>query len=215
MTHLTEEERQRAAEGTLDARQQADVAAHLAACIECAGDVARLRALLARARAAPDAPGDIADQWPAIHARIERGKIVPLPGPAGSPRRRADWRAIGLAVAAAAAMVTIFVVSRPHANSPSGIAATPDGVVITAATDSTTAYREQIADLMSDLELRRGLLRTETSAAIDRELKECDVAIAELDSALKADPTNPALRQMLAASYRRKLGVLKQVGNAS
>ena len=214
MTHLTEEERQRAADSTLEARRP-DVAAHLAACSECAGDVARLRALLARARAAPDAPDDIADQWPAIRERIERGKIVPLPGSAGSTRRRADWRAIGLAIAAAAAMVTIFVVSRPHANSPSGIAASPDGVVITAASDSTTAYREQIADLMSDLELRRGLLRTETSAAIDRELKECDVAIAELDSALKADPTNPALRQMLAASYRRKLGVLKQVGNAS
>jgi anti-sigma factor RsiW len=214
MTHLTEEERQSAADGTLDARRQAAVQEHLAACDECSADVARLRTLLARARAAPDAPGDAADQWPAIRERIERGKIVPLPG-AATPRRGADWRQFGIAVAAAAAMVTIFVVSRPRANAPSGVAATPDTAVITAVTDSTTAYREQIADLMSDLELRRGLLRTETSTAIDRDLKECDAAIAELDSAIKADPANPALRQMLAASYRRKLDVLRRVGNAS
>jgi hypothetical protein len=214
MTHLTEEERQSAADGTLDARRQAAVQEHLAACDECSADVARLRTLLARARTAPDAPAGAADQWPAIRERIERGKIVPLPG-AATPRRGADWRQIGIAVAAAAAMVTIFVVARPRTLATVGPVGPAGGTGITAVADSTTLYREQIADLMSDLELRRGLLRTETSVAIDRELKECDVAIAELDSALKADPTNPALRQMLAASYRRKLDVLKRVGNAS
>jgi anti-sigma factor RsiW len=215
MTHLTEADRQTAADGTLDARRKAEVSAHLAECAECAADVARLRALLGRVRAEPPASGDEADEWPAIRARIEQGKIVPLPAVAGGPRRGADWRAIFAAVAAAAAMVAVFVLSRPHANAPSAGGATPDSVAITAAADSTTAYREQIADLMSDLELRRGLLRTETSTAIDRDLKECDAAIAELDSAIKADPANPALRQMLAASYRRKLDVLRRVGNAS
>ncbi len=149
------------------------------------------------------------DEWPAISARIERGKIVTLPN-AGHGR---SWKRY--AVAAAAAVIAAIAIARTRPAPQIAEHTAPDSAMLVAERDSASAYREQIADLMSDLELRRGLLRTETSAAIDRDLKECDVAIAELDSAIKADPNNPALRQMLAASYRRKLDVLKRVGNAS
>ncbi len=212
MNHLTESERQGAADGTLDARRLADMAAHLEACEECAADVARLRALIARAREGAPLRESVPDEWPAIRARIERGKVVALPG---TPAARRPWRWIVSGVAAAVLVVLTFAIGRRPSGDPGPLFAPPDSVAFTASADSANAYREQIADLMSDLELRRGLLRTETSAAIDRDLKECDVAIAELDSAIKADPNNPALRQMLAASYRRKLDVLKRVGNAS
>jgi hypothetical protein len=212
MNHLTESERQGAADGTLEARRAAEISSHLDVCAECAADVARLRSLIARAREAGSSQESAADEWPAIRARIELGKVVALPSAASAQR---PWRWIAAGVAAAVLIMLTFAIGRRPLGDPGPNDAPPDSVAFTAAADSANAYREQIADLMSDLELRRGLLRTETSAAIDRDLKECDVAIAELDSAIKADPNNPALRQMLAASYRRKLDVLKRVGNAS
>ena len=47
-THLTEEERQGAADGTLDADRLRDVEQHMLACDACARDVASLRLLMAR-----------------------------------------------------------------------------------------------------------------------------------------------------------------------
>jgi hypothetical protein len=88
-------------------------------------------------------------------------------------------------------------------------------VELTAISDSTKAYQEQIADLQADLQLTRAMMRTETASAIDRDLKICDQAIAELNEAAKRDPNNLAIRQLLADSYRRKLDVLKRVNNAS
>jgi len=37
-----------------------------------------------------------------------------------------------------------------------------------------------------------------------------DVAIAELKDAIARDPNNPALRQLLATSYRQKVELLKR-----
>jgi len=51
--------------------------------------------------------------------------------------------------------------------------------------------------------------------ALDRDLKVVDVAIAELKDAVARDPANPALRQLLAASYRQKVDLLKRASNAS
>jgi hypothetical protein len=51
--------------------------------------------------------------------------------------------------------------------------------------------------------------------AIDDDLKTVDLAIAELQAAVARDPRNPALRTMLASSYRQKVDVLKKISNAS
>src|SRR5205823_196499 len=64
-------------------------------------------------------------------------------------------------------------------------------------------------------ELQRALLRPETRASLDRDLRTVDVAIAELKDAVARDPNNPALRRLLASSYRQKIDLLKRVGNAS
>ena len=58
------------------------------------------------------------------------------------------------------------------------------------------------------------MLRPDTRAALDRDLRAVDVAIAELKAAIARDPNNPALRQLLASSYKQKVDLLKRVGNA-
>lgn len=75
--HLTEEERQGAADGTLDAERRLAAERHIAACAECARDVASLRALLDSVPA-PAASSDFDDLWPSIRSRIEASKVVPL-----------------------------------------------------------------------------------------------------------------------------------------
>jgi predicted Zn-dependent protease len=57
-------------------------------------------------------------------------------------------------------------------------------------------------------------MRPEARAAIDRNLHTVDVAIAELKDAIARDPRNPALRQLLATSYRQKVELLKRAKRA-
>jgi anti-sigma factor RsiW len=199
MKHLTEEERQDAADGSLDPTRLAVAEAHMTECTECREDVARLRALLARMR--ESAATSPADAWPELRARLERKKVTPL--------RYARW-----AVIAIAASLAMFFAWRGFSRAPSAERRDPQ-VELTAISDSTKAYQEQIADLQADLQLTRAMMRTETASAIDRDLKICDQAIAELNEAAKRDPNNLAIRQLLADSYRRKLDVLKRVNNAS
>ncbi len=51
--------------------------------------------------------------------------------------------------------------------------------------------------------------------ALDHDLRLIDAAIAEIQEALKQDPNNAALRQLLAASYRQTRDLLRLVDNAS
>jgi thioredoxin-like negative regulator of GroEL len=90
-----------------------------------------------------------------------------------------------------------------------------DTASLIAVADSAHAYEEEAQTLLNQLELRRSMLRPEAVVAIDHDLRIVDSAIAELKEAIARDPTNPALRRLLASSYRQKVDVLKRVGNAS
>jgi hypothetical protein len=50
--------------------------------------------------------------------------------------------------------------------------------------------------------------------SIDHDLRVIDGAIAELERAIERDPRNPALRALLAQSYKQKVDLLKRIGNA-
>jgi hypothetical protein len=223
--HLSEEERQCAADGTLDAADRARVDAHLGACRDCATDVARLTALMNRIDesrradfARPLAP-ELEGMWPLIRQQIQSAKVVALDShkAAGTSwRLRVDPWVIGVAasVAAVTALTVILVVPpivRPVATSS---AAAADST-LRFANDSIQSYREEADRLLDDLKLQRAQLAPETRAAIDDDLKTVDVAIAELQAAVARDPRNPTLRTMLASSYRQKVDVLKKISNAS
>jgi len=217
MTHLTEEERQNMADGSLSASARTAVDAHLAACPECAGDVQRIRTLLTLASAVASAeqyPEHHPEHsWLAIKARIDQGKLVSLPIPATVLRPRLRWQQAALGAAAAAIIIAAFLRTRTPTD-PAPVAVAP-AVDLTAASESTTAYREQVDELLADLKLRRAMLDPAVLSAADRDLRVVDQAIAELNTAITHDPANPGLRQMLAATYRRKLDILKRLDNAS
>jgi len=84
-----------------------------------------------------------------------------------------------------------------------------------AVVDSAHASEQEARILLDKLELRRAMLRPETAEALARDLHVVDVAIAELKEAVARDPNNPALRRLLATSYRQKVDLLKRVSDAS
>jgi len=215
--HLTEEERHGLADDSLPPDRRADAEAHLAMCAECAGDVARLHSLMARMTQLPDTvDAELDTLWPAIRSRIERGKVVSLGGEPAARRSRRRVRQAAIVAGVAAALVLAFTLgreTRPQANvvlTP-GLNTTP----IVSIADSSRAYQEEVQSLLEELELRRSTMRPATAASVDRDLRIIDGAIDELTDALERDPNNPALRQLLAASYRQKRDLLKQADNAS
>jgi anti-sigma factor RsiW len=213
--HLSEEERHALAEGSPLGARAFDVEEHLRECAACAADLRALETTVTRVRAAslPSAPAD--EMWPAIRSRIEQRKISPLAA-AKTPRRRTRWRWAAASVLAAA--VITIIVARPTNSSHSSIhvptdAGAPSPVV--PVVDSLQSYEVEARVLLNHLEVERAVMRPEAAAIIDRDLKVIDSAIDELQLAIANDPKNPALRQLLAESYRQKIELLKRAENAS
>jgi anti-sigma factor RsiW len=219
--HLSEDDRHRIADGTMDDERRAVVAAHLANCWNCKADVAHLTKALPELRhlSQPTAPLDAL--WPDIHERIERSKIVSLgtqPEVAPVlPQKRISWLWLAPAGVAAAVVIALFALpGRRSATERQTSAMIADtGAPLVSVVDSSYVYEREAQALLDKLELQRAMLRPDAAQTLDRDLHVVDVAIAELKDAVARDPANPALRQLLAASYRQKVDLLKRASNAS
>ena len=214
--HLTEEERQLLADDALDAVRRAEADGHLARCAECRDDVTRLRNITMRYKAAPGEAAPTDELWPSIRARIEEEKVVPL-GSTPSPRR--SWirarHLIAVGGVAAAAMLTVVLLRPSHRIVVDSTVAVSDTSALRLVSDSVKSYEDEARILLNRLELQRAMLRPEAAASIDRDLEVIDRAIEELQLAIQNDPRNPALRHLLAASYRQKVELLKRASDAS
>lgn len=218
--HLTEEERQTLADGTIAADREQAARAHLRDCAACADDVARLERLTMRARQSEHPATELADLWPGIRSRIEGSKVLKLSPESSAPgrtRARARWRIGTIGVLAAALVATVWLGVRlsPGRDSQAIAGARADtGAAIEFADDSVRAYKEEAQLLLDRLELTRSMLDPSAAAAIDKDLAVIDSAIDELQTAIARDPRNPALQRLLAMSYREKVEVLLRASNA-
>jgi hypothetical protein len=220
--HLTEAERQSLADGSLAGGRAHELQAHLRVCAACASDVGRLRLVSQRYSAPVEPDRPLAELWPAIRARIEHGKVIPLASPhaVARPRRLSLLRGaavVGLGAAAAVAMVVLRRPARLTVDTgarPRPEPARDSARVLILTADSVRSYQEEARVLLDRLELQRAMIRPEAMASIERDLKVIDEAIAELEAAIQRDPGNPALRQLLASSYRQKVELLKRADNA-
>lgn len=215
--HLTEEERQGVADGTLDVAQHRDASAHLSACPDCADDVARLQTLMSRVQTAPAPAASEEDLWPAIRARIEGAKVVRMNGAregSTAPARRRPWLAAASTLIAATLLVAALVEMQHVRTPPVAKSARPTDVMFTNVADSSQAYEAEANVLLNELEMQRAMLRPNTSAALDSDLAVIDRSIDELNVAIARDPKNIALQRLLAASYREKVELLKRASNA-
>ena len=209
--HLSEEERHGLADGSLDGHGIRDGEAHLTTCAVCTADIRRLRSLMRLAESAPRPATDLDSLWPEIRSRIESSKVARLQPRVRASKRR-GWLVAGLL--AAAAIIAVTTLELRHGGAPDGRIATTTPTPLSPAGDSVRLYRDEAARLLEEMELRRATLPPATRTVIDDDLRTIDEAIKELEVAIAHDPSNPALRQLLASSYRQKVDLLERIGNA-
>lgn len=163
----------------------------------------RLNELLRAAAALPKQVEPPPEVWAGVRATLAR------------PRRR---RA-GVTWLAAAAVVILLVGARvmlPWLRGPvrtaKAVAAAP-----VAPARAVMAVERQYAPALAELNasLRRDSLTPATAQVVTRSLAEIDTAIAETRDAMRADPGNPALLDILSSHYERKVDLLQRATELS
>ena len=216
-------------DGLLAAEARDALDEHLALCAACRARLGALRLLVERAAHAPVGIEPADDLWAGIHSAIESRRTLALPvggGPRGtaSPRR---WRVAALAVAASvaiavtSALVTLRVAGRDpaatvaeRATRPSpAAAATADGDALVRYVALERDYDSSARQLWAALDAERGSLAPETIATVERSVATIDRAIAEARDALRRDPGNHMLLDMLTASHEQKLDLLRRAAH--
>ena len=211
--HLSEDERQALADGSLTGDRALDAREHLRRCAACAADVGALDATMRTIRAASRPPSPIDEMWPVIRARIEHAKVLPTPNGQLALARPRRWILAGILLAAAS-IVAAVVLSRVPRRAADRFTPTiaPDSLALVA--DSLQSYEAEARVLLDHLEVQRAIMRPEAATIIDHDLAAVDSAIAELKIAIANDPHDAALRRLLAESYRQKVELLKRAQNA-
>jgi hypothetical protein len=204
--HLSFEQLNDFVDGRLPPASRHELETHLALCARCAQDRDRLEALLVESRALPTEVTPPPELWAAVHR-----EIVAAP----SSRMPSAWLLAAAAVLliAVSSAVTALLVRRPqvvavrHEETATSISA----IRLPVAVRSVDAdYRAVIRELDESLAQRRGQLSPETIAKVEASLRVVDQAIGEARRALAADPANRDLVDLLAASYERKLELLRR-----
>jgi predicted nucleic acid-binding protein len=202
-------------DGDLDVAATRDLEAHLATCAECRATRDELVRVVTRARRVGYRTPE-RDLWSRIEAQV-------APPRAEASMTQIRPRHVTMSVwrlAAAAAIVATL------AGGLAWMVATSGGSAITVVADTTittpttpvlppsafavASYREAAADLQRAFDAGRGTLRPETMRVIEENLRSIDVAIAQADSALRADPGSEYLNQYLAETMQRKLKLLRR-----
>lgn len=184
----------------LEAAEAAAVESHLTGCPQCRAELEALRSLLARAKALPPSVAPPPSVWQAIERRTAGARpetIVPL----RRPRSRVIW----LAAAAIALMVMSSALTSLWLKRGSG------GNTFTA---SQAEYSRVTAELAQQLERNHSELSPRTLAVLQRNLAIIDGAIAEAEAALRSDPGDASLEEMLLARYRQRLELLQRAARA-
>lgn len=203
-------------DGDLDAATTRELEAHLATCAECRAIRDELRRVVAKARDMGYRE-PVRDLWSRIEADVAPSRAA---APIASTGRRHVTMSVRRLAAAAAIVATlagglawaiairtaggaITVVQDTTMSVPASRTAPPSALAV-------ASYREAAADLERAFEAGRATLRPETMRVIEENLRSIDVAIAQADSALRADPGSEYLNQYLAETMQRKLKLLRR-----
>ena len=203
-------------DGDLDAATTRDLEAHLATCAECRATRDELMRVVTRARRVGYRPPE-RDLWSRIEAQVAPPRAQPSVTPI-RPRlvTMSVWRlAAAAAIVAALAGGLAWMVATRGAGGAITVVedttiTTPTPPVLPPSALAVASYREAAADLQRAFDAGRGTLRPETMRVIEENLRSIDVAIAQADSALRADPGSEYLNQYLAETMQRKLKLLRR-----
>jgi len=205
-------------DGRLSAADARDIERHLSLCANCAGTRERLVDLIAEARRLPDTIEPPAELWTGLRARLS---APPATVRSSGTARRWQLAAAAVLLVALSAGVTALLLRRPSESrtSPDVVATRNAGSAppprFAAARRVAADYETTIRQLRETLDERRAQLDPGTVAKVEASLRVIDSAIAEARGALAADPANLTLVDLLAASYERKLELLRRASELS
>jgi hypothetical protein len=197
-------------------------------------DPERLRRLLDATARLPRSVEPPRGAWTAIRRRIVARR--PMPG------ARTWWfAAAAVLLVIASSGLTVFLLrarSPARAVASSGTPASPPestraplsgGAVLTPTPDRParparpasnasadlvfSRYDAAATDLVAELQQRRDRIDPRTLAVLDTCLTRIDAAIAEARTALRRDPRNSVVTELLTATYQQKLDLLKRAAN--
>lgn len=208
------------ATGELTEDARAPVAEHIAACEICSSEVESLKRVLARAAELPKSIDPPAEAWSTIRSTILRDEKAVTTRAGRGPRL--FWQHPFFAAAAAAVVVAVlssaatglYMNSRASGTqgSRSASSSTDNATLATLAAFTTEEnnYLRNASMLQDLLQQRETLLAPETVAQLKASLRTIDEAILEARIALARDPANKLLVEMLSASYRQKVDLLRR-----
>ena len=203
--------------GDLTEDARAPVAEHIDGCAICKAEVESLKQIIARAAELPKSIEPPIDAWTGIRQAIERDARA-LEQPTGSKagfRWTKPWAlaASALVVAAASSGGTLLLLNGDPPNEAVMVLPPIPG----AARGSLQAFTVEennfmrAASILEDLlDSQESALAPETVKQLKASLRTIDEAILEARSALARDPANGMLIEMLSATYRQKVDLLRR-----
>jgi anti-sigma factor RsiW len=192
--------------------ERAEVEQHLVSCAACQAEVASLRDLVTGLHAIdrdvrPDrdllaginTAIDEATE-PAAHVPIRHRTIASM---------RVPLAAAAVALIAISAAVTSAVVHRQRNAVSHGAESAP--YVRNATYDNTVdrRYRSATEELERTLAAQRSKLAPETVRLVEDNLRIIDQALAEARAAMRDDPNDATLRDLMRSAYEKKLDLLR------
>lgn len=217
--HIREDRLHDYVDDLLCREERAEVERHLLACPDCQREVARLRDLLAGLARMPARARPSAELLPGIHAGMDAAE-----------RRARRARHAGIAAAAVLLVVAGTIGVRlaavdgdargpalatedaAQADRTGGAAALPGGVQAVQRVEA--AYVQSALELERLLAHERESLSPQTVRIVEENLAVIDRALAEARAALRDDPGNPVLEQILMANHQKKLDLLRGAARA-
>lgn len=201
--------------GDLTEDARAPVAEHIAGCAICQAEVESLKQIIARAAELPKSIEPPIDAWTGIRQAIERDgrALSPTVRVAGLTWRPLALAAAALLVAALSSTGTFLYVTRDGGNAaaPAPLGAREETPANLAAFTLEENNYLRTASILEDLlESQQGALAPETVRQLKASLRTIDEAILEARNALARDPANGMLIEMLSASYRQKVDLLRR-----
>jgi anti-sigma factor RsiW len=206
--------------GDLTDEARAPVEEHVAACALCGAEVESLKRILTRAGELPKSIDPPADAWANIRSAISRDELAVKANSAVSPsriwRRRYLLAAAAVLIAVVSSAGTALYLKAHYSGAENGSAvannssteATP--AILAAFTIEENNYLRTASMLQDVLDQQEASLAPETVAQLKASLRAIDEAILEARNALARDPANKLLVQMLTASYRQKVDLLRR-----
>lgn len=190
-------------DGRLSDPDRKAVETHLALCASCGERRDKLESLIGAARALPEEIDPPAVLWQDVRSRI-------APAPARS-RQRWMLAAAAVVLVALSSSITALLVHRQTVVVVREPAPADIVVSLPAPVRSVDAdYSAAIGELNESLAEHRAKLDPTTVAKVEASLRVIDQAISEARRALAADPSNLTIHDLLAASYERKLELLRR-----